>query len=211
MEFLKKHFVAIFFFFALFAVTIFLPDSFIEGSIAELKGQGLVGGLTIVGVILFMTTIIAPLNSMALIPIASAMYGWVPTALVSILSWGLAAVIAFLISRYLGRPALSALGFTTSISKIEKRIPENISFWSIVFLRIVLPVDVLSYALGIFSTISLSTYTIATFIGITPFAVIFSILGDAYYSKNYPLFLSGFAAGAFIAMIVFFFYKKTKN
>lgn len=211
MEFLRKHFVAIFFFLALFAVTIFLPDSFIEGSIEALKNQGVTGGLTIVGLILFMTTVVAPLNSMALIPIASAMYGWVPTALVAIISWGLAAVVAFLISRYLGRPALSALGFTASISKIEKRIPEHISFWSIVFLRIVLPVDVLSYALGIFSTISLSTYTIATFIGITPFAIIFSILGDAYYSKNYPLFLSGFAAGAFLMMVVFFFYKKTKN
>ena len=39
MEFLKKHFVAIFFFVALFAATIFLPDSFIEGSIEALKNH----------------------------------------------------------------------------------------------------------------------------------------------------------------------------
>jgi len=37
-------------------------------------------------------------------------------------------------------------------------------------LRMVLPVDILSYALGLFSNISFIRYMLATIIGVTPFS-----------------------------------------
>lgn len=211
MNFLKDHFVAIALFVSLFIISLTLPDSFIEAGIESLKGQGFVAGLSVVGLILFTTTVVAPLNSLALIPIASALYGWLLTALVATFAWTMAAIVAFVISRYLGRPALRALGFTKSLYNIEKKIPEHVSFWSIVFLRIMLPIDVLSYALGLFSNVSLPVYASASLIGIAPFAFIFSIVGDAFFANNYGLLIGAIAFGALVLLFGWHFYKKTQN
>lgn len=211
MSFLKEHIIAIIIFVALFALSLTLPDSFVNSGITSLKDQGVIAGLSIVGLILFATTVVAPLNSLALIPIASGLYGWLLTAFVATFSWFVAAIVAFVIARYLGRPALRALGFKASLDKIEKKIPEHVSFWSIVFLRIMFPVDVLSYALGLFSNVSLPVYASATLIGITPFAFIFSIMGDAFFTKNYELLFGVFALGSLVLLFGWHFYKKTQN
>ena len=44
-------------------------------------------------------------------------------------------------------------------------------------LRAIIPVDILSYALGLFSKVDFKTYALATMIGIIPFTVILSYLG----------------------------------
>jgi hypothetical protein len=49
-----------------------------------------------------------------------------------------------------------------------------LTFWNIVLLRMVIPVDVLSYALGLFVPMPLSRYVLATAIGVSPFAIIFA-------------------------------------
>lgn len=41
-----------------------------------------------------------------------------------------------------------------------------------------MPVDVLSYALGLFSNMSHSAFLLATLLGVTPFAFVFSYLGS---------------------------------
>ena len=62
-------------------------------------------------------------------------------------------------------------------------IPENNLFLTIIFFRMVVPVDGLSYFLGLFSKISFKSYTLATIIGITPFAFVFAYAGglNIYY------------------------------
>ena len=57
---------------------------------------------------------------------------------------------------------------------IEKLIPQRNIFLSVIFLRMAIPVDVLSYALGLFSSISFKLYFVATLVGVSPFAFIFS-------------------------------------
>jgi uncharacterized membrane protein YdjX (TVP38/TMEM64 family) len=56
------------------------------------------------------------------------------------------------------------------------------------------PVDVLSYAIGLFTTVSWRVYTAATLIGIMPFAFIFSYTSAApLYFRIGVLALAGFA------------------
>ena len=56
-------------------------------------------------------------------------------------------------------------------------------FLTVVFFRMVIPVDGLSYFLGLFSKMSFKSYTLATVIGITPFALVFAYAGglNIYY------------------------------
>jgi len=60
---------------------------------------------------------------------------------------------------------------------LEKKIPKENLFLGIIFLRMVIPVDILSYALGLFSKIKTRDYLLATIIGVSPFAFIFAYLG----------------------------------
>ena len=71
-------------------------------------------------------------------------------------------------------------------------------------MRMVIPVDVLSYAIGLFSTMSLKSYTLATVIGITPFAFIFA------YTAKLPLWLQ-VCVLIFTGVVIIYGYKHMKN
>lgn len=128
--------------------------------------------------ILITATVIAPLNAVPLVPIASNLWGWFLAGLLSILGWGLGALIAFSLARKYGVPLVKRFVSIEKMSKYERLIPQENIFWAIVFLRMAIPVDVLSYILGLFTHIKFRTYAVATFIGIAPFAFIFAFLGN---------------------------------
>lgn len=161
------------------------------------------------GILLFIfieiiATVVAPISAVPLLPIISETYGWFVAGLISIIGWTIGSVIAFLLARKYGSPLVKKLISLEKISKIEKKIPETNLFWSIVFLRMVLPVDILSYILGLFSRIKFNTYFWATLIGITPFAFILSYLGTLplYYQ------ISFFITGVLILILGYLLYKK---
>jgi len=90
------------------------------------------------------------------------------------------------------------------ISEIESKIPEKNLFWSIVFLRMVFPVDVLSYVLGLFSRVKFGTYFWASLIGIIPFAFVLSYVGTmpVYYQ------IYSFMILALIIILFYLIYRK---
>lgn len=124
--------------------------------------------------------VIAPISTFPLIPIASIAWGFVISAILSIAGWTIGAQIAFMIARRFGKPLVQKFISLEKLEAFEKRIPEKNLFWSIVLLRMTVPVDLLSYALGLFSKISYSKYFWATIIGVTPFAFIFSYIFTFY-------------------------------
>lgn len=118
--------------------------------------------------------IIAPVGIIPFIPLATGIWGMIPTALFNIVGWTIGSGIAFLLARIFGSSLIARLVGTKNLSKIELFLPQRRLFWDVVLLRIVLPVDFLSYALGLFSTMRFSSYMIATLIGVAPFSFIFS-------------------------------------
>jgi uncharacterized membrane protein YdjX (TVP38/TMEM64 family) len=133
---------------------------------------------------LILSVVVAPFT-MPLFLIAGGIFGSLAASLYNIIGWSVGAIIAFLLARFLGRPVLSKFVSLKSIDKYEKKIPEKLEFFGVVLLRMVLPVDLLSYALGFFSKISFFNYTVATIIGITPFAILFAYGGSALFEGNY--------------------------
>jgi len=122
--------------------------------------------------------VIAPISTLPLLPVASTLWGWQTAGLLSIVGWAIGSLIAFILARKYGVPLIKKFISIEKITEIEKSIPKENVFWSIVFLRMVIPVDILSYALGLFSKIKTRPYFIATIIGITPFAFVFAYLGE---------------------------------
>lgn len=118
----------------------------------------------------------APISTFPLLPLAVSLWGSFIAAILSIIGWTIGAAIAFWLARRFGKPLIGKIMPLEKIRKIEKFIPKNNIFISIILLRMTLPVDVLSYALGLFSSVPLPTYLFATVIGVSPFAFFFSYL-----------------------------------
>lgn len=121
-------------------------------------------------------TVIAPLSFLPFLPVAVALWGSFAAAILSIIAWTTGAVIAFVLAQRYGHPLVHKIVNMEKIERFEKLIPPKNIFWSVVFMRIVLPVDLLSYALGLFTEMHFGLYVLATFVGIMPFAFIFSYI-----------------------------------
>lgn len=161
----------------IFFIVVIYASRHYSGLIAEVtKETGSLGMLIYVAVMIF-AVVVAPVATLPLVVVAAAAWGNFLAAILSIVAWIIGAVIAFQLARSFGRPLVAKFVNMKKIEHFEDNIPEENLFWSIVFLRIILPVDVLSYALGLFSTVKFWTYLAATSIGVVPFAFIFSYSG----------------------------------
>ncbi len=150
------------------------------------------------------STVVAPINTLPLISVATALWGGFISALLSITAWTLGAIIAFIIARRLGKPFIEKHYDLEKISRYEKLLGDKYVFWNIVALRIMIPVDILSYAIGLFTSVKLSTYSLATLIGVSPFAFLLA------YSATFPLILQ-IGVGALILLAIYLGYRKIKN
>ena len=157
-------------------------------AIAERMRTHPVLGVTIYIAALAASVVLLPLSSLPLVPLAVEIFGVLAGALFSIIGWWIGGVIAFLLARYVGRPVLQWFVSLEKLDKFEARLPSDVTFPSIVLLYMVTPTDIPSFALGLLTGIPFPTYAVATFVGITPFAFAWMLLGDAFFEGNWLLF-----------------------
>lgn len=150
-------------------------------------GEERVLGALIFCVIMIIATVIAPITVFPVIPMIAPVLGPFTTGLMSVIGWTVGAVIAFLIARHAGRPVLSKFVSLSTLHQYEALVPKEARFLTIVLLRMMVPVDVLSYALGFLSTVGLVEYTLATLVGVAYFSFAFSYLGEAALEQNSEL------------------------
>lgn len=151
--------------------------------------------------------VIAPVSSVPLIPLASNVFGWFYAGIYNLLGWTIGSFIVFWICRKYGVSLIKKLISLESIYKIESKIPKENRFASILLLRMITPVDLLSYALGLFTKVDFKTYAIATILGIAPFAFIFSYLGAV--SLMYQAI--GFIISGILILFIIYLYGKIKG
>ena len=147
----------------------------------ELAGIVESGGIAGIAGFILLTAVfvvfIIPLDIAFLIPIGANVWGPVPTALMSITGWTLGAAVAFAIARRFGVGVVEKLIGLERIHAVERRIPKRNLFGSVILLRMLVSVDILSYALGLFSTMPWGQYVLATMIGVAPFGFYFAYTG----------------------------------
>jgi uncharacterized membrane protein YdjX (TVP38/TMEM64 family) len=164
-------------------------------------------GAVVFSLTIFSTTVVAPLSSLPLVPVLAPILGPFTTGLACFVGWTLGAVVAFLIGRYGGRPLLERRWNLDAYRHYEKLLSTEMSFVLIVALRMVIPVDVLSYALGVMSTVSLPVYTGATMVGIFWFSFAFAYFGDSLVERNYVL-LAGIGVASVTVLVFSFLYIR---
>jgi len=162
--------------------------------------------LLLVGAVVLM-----PITVLPLIPLASAVLGPLPTALLSILGWTVGSVIAFLLARRFGRPLLSRFISLQAIDRIGDSLPPQVRFLGIILLRNTLPVDIVSYALGLSTSIGILEYTLATAIGVSWFSFAFAFAGEALLSGNKPLLIELVGISLVIFLGGWYFLKRSRR
>jgi uncharacterized membrane protein YdjX (TVP38/TMEM64 family) len=138
--------------------------------------------------------VLAPGATLPLIPVAAHMWGRVMAALATTAGWTAGSLIAFLIARRWGYPIVRKLTSLQRVQGMRRYIPKDL-FWSIVLARLVLPMDVISYVLGLFTDMGWSRYVAATALGLTPSALLLAYVGKL--PNAYEIIALG-VAGAFI-------------
>ena len=127
--------------------------------------------------ITLLATVFAPVSTVPLIPIAAQAWGWATAGILSIIGWVIGSMIAFVLARRYGARLVGRIVPLQKIQKFEAKLSSRNQFWTVVLLRLTVPVDVLSYAIGLFSTMPAKSYLLATTIGVIPFAFIFAYTG----------------------------------
>lgn len=144
---------------------------------AFLEGDSGIGVILFIALTALFVVFVIPLDVVFLIPLGTALFGPVPTALMSITGWTLGAGIAFLLARRFGAPLVGRIVSLERVRRLEARLPRRRRFGAVVLLRMLVSVDILSYALGLASAMPLSSYLAATAIGVAPFGFYFAYAG----------------------------------
>jgi len=186
----------------LFILASFIVHTY-ESEINMLTERGGAFGMIAYIFIVVLAIVIAPISTVPLIPIASGLWGWFMAGVLSITGWAIGAQIAFHLARHFGKPLVEKLIPIDKLNKFEERFLKEHIFWTIVFLRLVIPVDILSYAIGLFSNIKSSIYFFATVIGILPFAFVLAYAGTLTVWLQLIVFLV-------VATIFISWYASTK-
>ncbi len=142
---------------------------------AWIENHALLGAAAYVTVVA-LSVVLLPFSSLPLLPLATRTYGVWLTGVLSSAGWWIGCLIAFQIAR-LGRRYLERVTSLESVDRLERKVPKDVSFSGIVILRMIFPVDLVSYALGLLKGLRFSTYAIASLVGIIPFAFVWSYAG----------------------------------
>jgi len=116
-------------------------------------------------------------TTIPLIPIASNAWGWFLAGILTLIGWALGSFIAFFIARRFGKNFLKKFIDIKKIECYEDSIPKKNLFLDLILLRLAFPIDILSYAMGIFSKVDYKTYIITTVLGFLPYAFFYSYFG----------------------------------
>jgi uncharacterized membrane protein YdjX (TVP38/TMEM64 family) len=142
---------------------------------------------------------VAPGATIPLIPIASKAWGRIPAALVTTVGWTIGSLLAFLIARRWGASAVRKITSYERVKRLRKYIPDNL-FWSVALLRAVMPMDVISYVLGLFTEMPWLSYLAATSLGLLPSAILLAYLGKLPHA--YEIFMACLGAAAVIWIVL---------
>lgn len=165
--------------------------------------RGLNGQL-VYTLVMMLAVIIAPFETLPLLPVAVTLWGPNLAAFYTIIGWTAGSLIAFGLSRIFGRRFIYRFTDKHHIREWGQTIPKKNIFWLVAFARFILPVDVISYAVGLFTRMHWFSYLLATLVGIIPFAYVFA------YGSGLKLGIQIMIASV-VVLIVLFKYHAIKN
>jgi uncharacterized membrane protein YdjX (TVP38/TMEM64 family) len=167
---------------------------------------------TVQGVVVYillniLDAVIAPGATLPLIPIAARAWGRVFAACITTVGWTTGSLTAFYLARRWGSPLVKKLTSMERVQRLRRHVPAH-PFWSVVLLRLIMPMDVMSYVLGLFTDMSWSSYALATALGLTPSAFILTYIGRT--PRAYDVILLGIG-GAVLGWLIYSTRRRARS
>lgn len=162
-------------------ISLFIIISFITQYYAEYFQSSLsnnIPSMVIYVLLLILEIILAPISVFPFIPIASAIWGSQNTFFLTLFGWTIGSIIAFLIARKIGVPLVERIVSSKDLDRVQAFIPEKNLFIGVIIIRVILPFDLISYAIGLFTHMTLRSYALATLIGFIPGTLFLAYFGD---------------------------------
>lgn len=171
--------------------------------------QGLLLANMRLGIAAFVATsalaVLLPLlTNLPLVPFAVLAWGPWWTAVLLLLGWLIGAALSFTLGRHASAWILRHFPSVKRHADIDRLINPRHRMVSLVLLRMTFPVDVLSYALGLFSRrTTLLENALSTAMGAAPFAVLFGLFPTLSATAQLILFgVSVLAFAAYVSWVV---------
>ncbi len=142
--------------------------------------QAVLGAHAPLGLVVFVATsvvavLLPMLTNLPLLPLAVLAWGPWWTAGLLLSGWALGAALSFWLGRHARDTILRRFPSVQRHADIDRLIHPRYRMTSLVLLRMTFPVDVLSYALGLFSrSTTLAENVASTLLGAAPFALLFA-------------------------------------
>ncbi|TSD02123.1 MAG: hypothetical protein Athens071425_142 [Parcubacteria group bacterium Athens0714_25] len=190
----------------IFVLSAFLTQQYTEAIRELIMGYDLLGIFFYILAIV-LAIVIAPFTSIPLIPLSVSLWGIFWTIIISVFGWTLGSMLAFWIARKYGADIVKKFISLDKVKEHYKYIPEKNLFWYLIFLRIVTPVDILSYALGLFTDIHWKIYLATTFLGVIPATAALAYLGAV--PIRFQIF--AFIIGMIIIVPIIIFHRRNKK
>lgn len=200
--------------FAFFLIAVFLlvqQTHFIEQVERFVLSKPLWQSYSAYVALLTLAVVCMPFTVLPLIPVVSSIFGPFVTGVLSVIGWTLGATAAFLISRYLGKPFLERFISLNALDDIVRMAHGRSRFFLIIVMRLALPVDIVSYALGLAKSLGFTEYFLATVIGVVWFSFSFAYLGDALLSGNILLVIQLSIATLVISILGWYLLRRSKK
>ncbi len=170
-----------------------LTDTYTNELTTFIQSYGTEGEVLFIA--LAMVAVVIPVwSNIFLLPFGTMTWGPFLTALFCIAGWWFGSIVSFYIARTYKEWLLTKYVSLRKYEFIDSLIPKEHVSLSLIFLRMTMPVDILSYGLGLFSKrITWRQNATTTLIGITPFAFIFSYIGVFETSIQVAIFVVTFS------------------
>jgi len=184
----------------LFIVGLALTRRFEPQIVSALQDHGAIGAA-----IFFATTVLAvvfPLfTNLPLVPVAVLLWGPWWTALILTLGWIAGSAASFALAHLLARALIHSFPLVSRYTDIDRLIHRAHPIASLVVLRMTFPVDILSFALGLFSArTTASQNLISTALGVVPYALLFAFFPTLSLAAQLALIGAGAVAFLVYAM-----------
>jgi uncharacterized membrane protein YdjX (TVP38/TMEM64 family) len=151
-----------------------------ENRISSIIGDSFFGMIIFV-VVFAISIVVAPVSAVPLMPLGVGLWGVLVAVFLGVIGWTFGAIIAFIIARKYGVPLVKKLISIEDIYRWERKIPQENLFLTVLFLRMILPFDGLSYAVGLFTKMKFWPYFLATIFGLIPLTIIIAYFGKIDY------------------------------
>lgn len=182
---------------ALFAIGMLLTRAYAVPLRTELAAHALAGAAVFVASAV-VAVLLPMLTNLPLVPLAVLAYGPATTATLLLAGWLIGAMLAFAVGRRGREAILERFPSVMRHAQIERLIDPRRRLLSLTLLRMTFPVDLLSYALGLFSPqTGWRDNLLSTALGAAPFAVLFAWFPTLEATQQALLF--GLCTLAFVA------------